>query len=242
MKDGAIVYDEILSDKDLPAGWTDEQAPGSYALKKREDDALFGYVVGPHSWKKYLHPPERVLWRAKRTDDGFDIREVPQDERKRAFLGVRACEIAAIDIQTRVFLHDQYVDQEFESRRNHALLIAVNCAEPADTCFCASMNAGPEVTGGHDIVMTELAEPGRHVFVMKAATEPGAAVIRALSLRNAEPEESEAARAVSRRARQSMKRSLETQGLREFLQDNPEHPQWDDVASRCLSCTNCTAV
>ncbi len=52
VRDWAIVYDQLESVQDLPAGWTDEQAPGYYRLKRREDGALFGYVVGPQSWKK----------------------------------------------------------------------------------------------------------------------------------------------------------------------------------------------
>src|SRR5271157_4041732 len=52
VREGAVVYDHVSSTKDLPAGWTDEQDGGKYRLKHREDDALFGFVVGPHSWKK----------------------------------------------------------------------------------------------------------------------------------------------------------------------------------------------
>jgi len=54
---GAIVYGEVRSVKDLPQGWTDVQEPGRYRLEQRQDDACFGFVVGPHSWKKYLFPP-----------------------------------------------------------------------------------------------------------------------------------------------------------------------------------------
>ena len=44
-------------------GWTDEQDGGHYRLVRRDDDALFGYAVGPHSWKKFQLPPEVRLWR-----------------------------------------------------------------------------------------------------------------------------------------------------------------------------------
>ena len=57
VRDDAIVYDEIEAIDDLPRGWTDEQDGGHYRLKRRDDDALFGYAVGPHSWKRFLHPP-----------------------------------------------------------------------------------------------------------------------------------------------------------------------------------------
>jgi Fe-S-cluster-containing hydrogenase component 2 len=39
-----------------------------------------------------------------------------------------------------------------------------------------------------------------------------------------------------------MGRSLDTDGIRDLLYANAEHPQWDDVASRCLACSNCTLV
>src|SRR5688500_17516880 len=59
VRDGAIVYDELRSSADLPIGWTDEQDGGHYRLRRRDDEALFGYAVGPHSWKRYQLPPDR---------------------------------------------------------------------------------------------------------------------------------------------------------------------------------------
>ena len=93
VKDGAICYDDIGSAADLPAGWTDEQDAGRYRLRRRDDAALFGYAVGPHSWKKYLFPPSARLLPAE---------EPP--EQPFAFIGVRGCELTAIAIQDRVFL------------------------------------------------------------------------------------------------------------------------------------------
>jgi hypothetical protein len=64
VRDGAIVFDHIESAAQLPAGWTDEQEAGRYRLKPRQDQALFGYAVGPQSWKNYLHPADVRLWSA----------------------------------------------------------------------------------------------------------------------------------------------------------------------------------
>ena len=58
---------------DLPVGWTDEQEAGRYRLRRRNDEALFGYVVGPQSWKKYLHPAEVRLLTAERSGHTFRI-------------------------------------------------------------------------------------------------------------------------------------------------------------------------
>ena len=55
LEDQAIVYDKISSVEDLPIGWGDEQAPGEYRLRKRDDRALFGYNLGPQSWNCLLY-------------------------------------------------------------------------------------------------------------------------------------------------------------------------------------------
>ena len=96
VRDGAIVYDSIAHLDDLPVGWTDRQDAGQYRLEQRADAALFGYAVGPHSWKRFLHPPVERLWQARRESAGFAIIEDEAAGEPLAFIGVRACELRAI--------------------------------------------------------------------------------------------------------------------------------------------------
>ena len=128
VRDGAIIYDRIESVADLPTGWTDEQKPGQYRLKRREDEAVFGYVVGPQSWKKYLHPAEVKLFSAERRDGTFRIlnnKEKPKHPF--AFLGVRACELKAIETQDRVLLGGEYRDSVYRGRRENVFIIVTQC-------------------------------------------------------------------------------------------------------------------
>ena len=37
-------------------------------------------------------------------------------------------------------------------------------------------------------------------------------------------------------------RHMDTTDIRDLLYSNFDHPRWDDVATRCLACTNCTLV
>src|ERR1039458_5823792 len=93
--DSAISYGPIHAIEDLPEGWTSEQGPGSYRLKRRTDGALFGYATGPKSLKNFLHPSEIKLFTAERTNGTFRILSNDGLAPRRAFLGVRACELAA---------------------------------------------------------------------------------------------------------------------------------------------------
>ena len=144
VRDGAIVYDELESAAELPIGWGDRQEPGSYRLERRDDEARFGYAVGPHSWKQFLFPPRVRLWRASRNGGGApEVEEEPLETAPLAFVGVRACELRAIAIQDRVLIGGRYVDRDYAARRDGTFLVAVNCGEPASTCFCVSMGTGP---------------------------------------------------------------------------------------------------
>ena len=120
----------------LPVGWTDRQVPGSYRLERRDDEAYFGYAVGPHSWKKYVFPPTLTLWKARRTGQGFAVEQPGAEPPRRALLGVRACELHAIAVQDRTFLGGpgRYTDPHYAEARKRLLLIAVECEEAGGTC------------------------------------------------------------------------------------------------------------
>ncbi len=243
VRDGAIVYDKLESVKDLPVGWTDEQEPGRYRLKRRDDEALFGYAVGPQSWKKYLHPADVRLWSAERQGSTFRIlNNEAQPKQANAFLGVRACELAAIAVQDRVLLDDKYRDPIYEGRRARAFIIAVQCRQSAATCFCASMGTGPRVQNGADLVLTELIGSKGHRFVASATSDHGAEVLAELQTAQATEQDFHDADAAVAAAADEQVRSIDTTGIKELLYQNFEHPRWDNVAARCLACANCTMV
>ena len=240
VRDEAIVYDNVNTLADLPEGWTDEQEGGTYRLKRRPDQALFGYNVGPHSWKQFLFPPKQKLWTAKRNDQGFEIHPEEETPPRYAFLGVRSCELHAIAIQDKVFLEGEYVDPTYKLRRENLLIIAVNCGQAGNTCFCVSMNTGPEAKTGFDLVLTEVIDKDQHYFVIEAGSDKGTDLLRALPLKPTAEKEKIAVQETVARAAGQMGRTLNTEGIRSLLQDNMDHPRWNDVAQRCLSCANCT--
>jgi ferredoxin len=241
LRDGAIVYDPIESIADLPAGWTADQEAGHYRLRRRDDDALFGFASGPQSWKRYLHPSDVLLSSAQRDDGAFRVLPGdPPPSNPSAFLGVRACDLAAIAIQDRVLLHDKYTDTIYQSRRAGTFIVAVHCTECAPTCFCASMCTGPRASSGYDIALTEIIEPDRHLFLAEAATEIGAEVLSEVEHTKSNAELRRKAQHAVDRAGATQKRSLATDGIRDLLFDNYDHPRWERVAARCMACANCT--
>src|SRR5271165_4487410 len=242
VSEGAIVYQPVTSIDQMPSGWSDQQQRGRYTLRRRNDDALFGYVVGPHSWKTFLYPPTRRLWRAERRTKGFRLLPEETSTPSYAFLGVRACELHALAIQDRVFLQGPYVDQDYKSRRERSFIVAVNCTEAGGNCFCASKDTGPKATSGFDLALTELMQDGRHCFLVEMGTVRGAELLSDVPHQHADDNDKQHAERLLDQTTRHMGRRLDTHGIKELLYRNYEHPQWDKVADRCLSCANCTMV
>ena len=242
VRDGAIVYEEISSAAQLPAGITDEQEGGTYRLHERGDYALLGFNNGPKSWKHHLFPPNLTLWKAKKAAGGEISYEENSEERPRyAFLGVRSCDLAAIGIQDKVFIGDSHTDADYEERRRDAFIVAINCSKAGNTCFCVSMGTGPRAESGYDLALTELLE-GEHRFLVEAGSSAGAEVLAELPSRPAGDGDVAAADAVVESTAARMGRTMESADLRDLLAGKLEHARWDDVAERCLTCGNCTLV
>lgn len=242
IRDQTIVYDRIGAVDDLPIGWTDNQEAGTYRLERRGDESLFGYVVGPHSFKKYLFPPRHTLFTVEKTPDGVRLVDSQGPTPRYAFIGMRPCELAAMQIQDRVFGSGSFTDGEYLRRRQEAFVVTVNCVVTGGTCFCTSMGTGPRARDGFDLAVTELLTETGHRFLIEAGSSNGEEVLADLPHRVAEAGEMAEADRLLDQAAGLMGRSLETAGIKELLLDNPEHPRWERVGEQCLTCTNCTMV
>jgi sulfhydrogenase subunit beta (sulfur reductase) len=244
VRDQAIVYDEISCAADLPVGWTDEQEAGHYRLRRRDDGALFGYAVGPHSWKHYQLPAEVKLWRARVDAQGglTDVAEPPRESPRYAFLGARSCELHAMGILDRVLLGGSHPDPAERGRTEDLFIVAVQCGTAGGTCFCVSMNTGPVAERGFDLALTEVIEEPRHYFVVEVGSERGADVLAEVPHSEAADGDRGAAVAVHERTASQMGRELDVTDIKELLYRNYNHPRWEEVAERCLTCGNCTMV
>lgn len=255
----AIEYGSIVEISDLPRGVREVQDKGRYRLEERGDGALFGYTVGPHSWKQFLFPPREQLWEVDLIN--ITIRETPTLAKKRAFFGVRTCDAYAIAIQDRVFLGPQQLghledgtaqDARYASRRATVVLIGVNCTESASTCFCGSMGTGPKhqcnSAGGPstkdtmvDIVITELLEDETISYLLEASSEWGVSLLGRCKFSQATQQDLDARdRGVAQAI--AMQQRAMSPDVQSLLMKNLSSPYWQKIAERCLSCANCTLV
>ncbi len=244
IRDKAIVIDRIAHVKDLPGGWKDRHEPGAYALERRNDASVFGFVVGPDSWKKFLTPPRSRVFSLRKNGKGFE-RETAAPApgpTPLAFIGVRACDLHAMALDDRIFLEGPFPDPHYRAVRSTLFVLAVDCAEPGGTCFCTSFGGGPKAREGFDIALTELCDPSHHVFLARAGSERGEEILAAVSDHHSSAEEEASAETQGRAAIASIARHVDVAKAAAVLPELFDHPAWDEVARRCLACANCTMV
>jgi sulfhydrogenase subunit beta (sulfur reductase) len=239
-REGALVLSDITSVEDLPRGVGDDQAAGHYRTRVRQDEALFGFAATAQSAKPLLFPPDEQLWRGTRVGQGFEVSPREPEPAPLALLGIRGCDLAAIGIHDTILLGRDALDAHYATRRAHSFLVAVTCATPAGTCFCSSMGTGPKPGPGADLTLTELLDP--HRFLVEVGSAAGEDVLAELSTTPADEADEAAALAVVAGAEAHMGRAMRTDDLRTLLYSSAESLRWNDVAERCLACTNCTMV
>jgi len=241
-QDGAVLWAEISSAADLPSGRREEQQPGSYQLSD-DDSGVFGINHGHESLKSLTFKAREALVRFTKDENGIQFKPSVTVVEKIAVIGARACDVAALEIQQQVFESGEVKDSHFRQHRQGLFIVVVNCTRAQPTCFCAAMQTGPCVRDGFDLALTEL-EGG---FLIEYGSDVGRSLMQRLQPERANKKRiQEAARAMTACA-ESQTRSLPGQGkngepLDQLLQERQEHPHWQDVAERCLSCGNCTMV
>lgn len=234
--DGAITHKPLGGAGDMPKGRIDDQAPGRYRLRDGDPDRWFDYVVGPDSWKSWLFPARRKLWSAHKTDDGLSFEEPVPHWPDTAFFGVRPCELAAIGRQRRVFAEGAFGDPDYFDRLERTLIVVVQCARAAPTCFCAAMDTGPRAEDGYDLALTELT--GGRVLI-EAGSEAGQQILDTLPGDPAGDDDRAQAQAISAATAASQTRRM-PENVAQGLKDRIAAPVWDEIAKTCLSCANCT--
>jgi sulfhydrogenase subunit beta (sulfur reductase) len=237
VKSDAIVYAKMNDIKQLPWGVRELQARGSYQLTKHDNSQAFAWANGPQAVKPLVFTPQETVFKLKRDANGKLSFKSQAQAPKQALLGIRPCDLHALMIQDKVFLESEYVDPFYKARREQLFLCVVNCSYSSANCFCLTADGHPKASSGFDLALTEI-DGG---FVAEFASTLAQEYLQRLDLIAATKGQRELA---SKKIEQAIdgQTKVMPKNITQRLLDNPHHPQWDDVASRCLSCGNCTQV
>ena len=200
------------------------------------------YVTTTMPPKKVFHRRETIV--RYEGDGGFSAPEMGSGKPILLF-GVHPCDLNAILQQDRLFSGD-YRDAYYLKRRENSVIVALNCTEPGDSCFCASIGTGPSIDAGFDILLTDIGDK----FLVEAGTQKGKDIIGIMTFDDATGSEIERKSSVIEEASAKFVKSIRLEGLGEVAKENPDHEVWAQIGEEgglagcfsCLSCGNCSLV
>ncbi len=238
IKNETLVYEPIENIDELPCSYITEQKAGSFRLTQASHKHYFDAIPGAQSWKQFLFPPCVDLFTLRKNGAGWETSNSRIDSPGYAFIGVRACELAAIQIQDSIFMRSDFTDPTYRERRQRVFIVSVNCLAPSGTCFCASMGSGPRVKDGFDLNLTELDD----AFLLTVGSELARNLLDGIEYEDASAFMLTTAEHALERAAQQMGRTLDVSDLPKLILKNLDSSRWKEIGERCLSCGNCTQV
>lgn len=238
IKDDAIVFEELADASELPYGIEENTAPGRYQLQKARHKRAFSFNTGPQGLKPFLFAPEQELWRAEHTENGLVFKQSYPLIRPLAFIGLRACDLAALALQDQHFAEGPYPDPAYQAKRQQLFIVAVNCSRSASTCFCVSTGDGPNATSGYDLCLDEL-DSG---YLVSVGSDKGQRIADKLPVIPATAAKRAVATRQHRRATHQQLRQMPDDKTLMRLVDKLDDQRWQLIAERCLACGNCTSV
>ena len=166
------------------------------------------------------------------------------DDQPHILLGLRACDLLAIEILDRVLREGDFEDPFYAERRDHTILISTDCERPAETCFCNLVGGKPWPDGAFDLSFT----PIRDGYVVAIGSQVGKELVleRAHSFKEATPEQLRE----RDRVRSDCMEMLEQQNapfkpdrpLEEALSKEDFADRWLKLAAGCVECGGCSYV
>jgi len=202
-----------------------ERRPGEYVFSEIEKpgDVAWNYTNTLMPPKKYFFPPREKLL----VFHGDGRVEENLDSTKRVLLGVRSCDLHALQ-RLDIVAGGEYPDPYYKARRENTLVVCLVCVEPCgDHSFCVSMgtNVPPPI---YDLKMT----PGDGGFVVEPGTEKGREVFESLTtiLEDAAPPPEPSF---------AQERKIDREKVAHLLRNGFNSEVWEKYAERCLSCGAC---
>ncbi|MFH1226934.1 MAG: 4Fe-4S dicluster domain-containing protein [Planctomycetota bacterium] len=188
--------------------------------------------------KKYLYPQKETYLKFDK-DNGKTSFDQIVESKPTILVGVHPYDIKAIELMDKVFAGD-YPDPNYLAKRQNTIIIGMDCLNPSPKSFSGSMETNT-VSSGFDLMLTDIGKD----YLVEIGTDKGAELL----VKYAKPKNADSKSIALRdkvRAKATGKYKLAIDGgvnaLAKTLANNYEHPYWNEIGEKCLSCSSCTMV
>lgn len=160
------------------------------------------------------------------------------DSKKRVLFGIRPCDVAAFRCLKNFFedynKENKIEDPFFTSKMNNLTIVAYNCPEPKEHCFCEAMGTGPVATTDFDLAITDLGD----VYLVEPGNLKGEAIIQKMSLPTASFDDMERKEDVKKRCVEKMGVTFNVEGVEKMTNETAAAVA-KKYGAKCIACGGC---
>jgi hypothetical protein len=195
---------------------------------------------------RQIEPLKSLLFRPREYLGAWSGPPDPGAMPQRIVIGVKNCDLSALDIHDHVFLDGDVQDPHYAETRDNTILVTADCTGCRDVCFCPAIGEQPYATRLFDINIS----PTPKGYLLETGTQRGAEVLLAAQcfLKPADEGLIEA----QETQREAMYRKLldnaAAAGLnpgmdfQTSLEDTFDSRLWEDFSADCVECGACNFI
>lgn len=194
--------------------------------------------------KKFFHPPKNTLFSYTKLNHSFTVQEIAPEENI-VLIGIHPCDVHAI-LRLDKFFSNDFPDIYYQKRRKNTIIVALNCVEPHENCFCNSLGTGPFLKEGYDLLLTDIGTK----YLVEIGTENGKKLLDNIILEHATESDMIEKERRLKLTEKKFKKYMNTSWLPRIASESLDHEVWVDLGERggvagshpCLSCGSCSLV
>lgn len=201
-----------------------------------EDDVDFalGHI-------RAVEPVKHFFFKSKEPVATFG-KKVKKEIKPTVIVGVKRCDLRALEVYDKVFLEGEFVDPFYKERRGKTLFISADCPTPEATCFCTLVGTEPFVTAGSDLNLTAL----KTGYLCEVISNKGKKIVETNSdlFKETSPEELKQRETSRKKAGEKLKEI----NSKAFKTDTTELVAEKDIkfwlqeAASCVECCGCLMI
>lgn len=197
------------------------------------------YINFAQPVKEFFLKGREKLFHWNLDSEGIRLESPKEDMKSRILFGLRACDVHGMEYVDRFYL-GEFCDDLYRQNRARTLLVALNCTDTDDKCFCDSVSAGPFANSGYDLLLTPLAED----YLVEVGTKAGQGLLELAKdyLREAKEEQFQYKNAAELETKARFKNIMKCPDRKATLAANFKNPIWHEMAETCIRCGGCTNV
>ena len=165
-------------------------------------------------------------------------------QKNRIILGVKACDLKALELLDRALVNQDFVDPAYKHWRENSTIVTTDCGAAGETCHCNLVGGQPFAESGFDLNLSRL----NGDYVVTVGSDRGEALLNVMKKEVKLTQAPDSAKRAVDDNRKAVQKQLAEQNAAFSRSTTFDHLRsvefdlWADESKQCIGCGACTHI